>query len=61
MKPETTPEKPDYIDIHTLALVQAAMDCLHKTHPLTSVDKDIKDAFEHLSIAKDKLMGNYDD
>jgi hypothetical protein len=53
--PESEHEIPKFIDIHTLALVQAAIDILHKTRPLTSVDVELKNAFEQLNIAKEKL------
>lgn len=50
-KTETT----NFTDLHTLVMVQACLDILNKTRPLSSVDFELKNAFEQLNIAKEKL------
>lgn len=48
-------KKPNFNNLHTLVIVQACIDILHKTRSLSVADVELKNAFEQLCLAKEKL------
>lgn len=55
MKDKPLDVLPKFNDLHTLVLIQACIDILHKTRSLSVADVELKNAFEQLCLAKEKI------